>query len=63
MYCVRCKKNPTKIRAAHKYTIEYDAEQDKWVKSIGDVVYSCGLCLKELDIGDIYDILKQVDEL
>ncbi|MBA7638622.1 hypothetical protein ES703_46278 [subsurface metagenome] len=61
--CSSCGKEPTTILADHRYDIRYDKEQGKWVKETGEVVYVCGLCLEELDIHDIEDILRQVDEL
>ena len=61
--CSSCGGEPTQIYASHNYSIEYDEEQGKWVKEVGEAVYVCGLCLQELDTRDIEDILRQVDEL
>lgn len=62
--CPSCGKKPTEIRASHDYTIWYDEVQGRWVKETGQITYTCGLCLEELDVRvDIRDVLKQVDEL
>jgi len=63
MICPYCGREPKSILVSHDYDIEYDEEQKKWVKGTGDVVYSCGECQAELNVHDIKDILKQVDEL
>ena len=63
MDCPSCDKELTTILAQHEYTIRYDKEQEKWVKSDGDAEYACSSCLERLDIHDIEDILRQVDEL
>ena len=61
--CQSCGEEVTDILAAHNYSIYWDKEQGKWVKSDGTAVYVCSHCLEELDIHDIEDILRQVDEL
>jgi len=62
--CSTCGATVNEIGAAHSYLIEYSNEQEKWVKSIGDVIYSCPNCGEELNtIEELQEILKQVDEL
>ena len=39
--CQSCGKEVTDILAAHNYSIYYDKEQGKWVKSDGTAVYVC----------------------
>ena len=63
MECTSCGAEVTEILARHTYTISHSEEQGKWVKDCGDVTYSCGTCLEELDSRDIEDVLRQVDEL
>lgn len=63
LQCPSCGAILTEILVHHNYTIEYSEEQEKWVKSDGDASYLCVNCMEELDIGDIEDILRQVDEL
>lgn len=61
--CPHCGAVLDDVLASHNYSITYSSEQEKWVKSEGNVEYRCGNCIEELDIHDIEDILKQVDEL
>lgn len=61
--CPVCEGASTEIEVVHVYTLKYDEAQDKWVKSEGDVRYGCGMCALMLDIHDIEDILREVDEL
>lgn len=63
MECPHCGAELTEITVIHNYSIVYDKEQGKWVKQVGEVIYSCGDCEVILDIHNIEDILKQVDEL
>ncbi len=63
MKCPNCDRELTSILAQHSYSITYDREQEKWVKSCGDAEYACSMCLERLDTRDIEDILRQVDEL
>ncbi len=61
--CPSCGGEPIVILATHNYTIEYSKEQSKWVKRNDYVIYACGICLEDIGIHGIEDILKQVDEL
>lgn len=63
MKCPSCGGEITEILACHTYTISYNTEQGKWLKETGGVVYNCAICMDELGIHDIEDILRQVDEL
>ncbi len=63
MQCPYCGAELTEILACYNYAIEYSEEQERWVKSIGSVVYSCSNCTDELDTHQIEDVLRQVDEL
>lgn len=61
MQCPNCGAEITEILATHNYSIE--KHDEVWVKQVGGVIYSCSNCEVILDIHDIEDILKQVDEL
>jgi len=63
MQCPSCSQEVTEILAHHDYTIELDASTGNWHKNENGVVYSCSNCLEELNLHDIEDVLKQVDEL
>lgn len=63
MECPNCGwENPT-IDASHHYSIVFNYQQGKYVKEVGDVFYVCMHCHGELDVSDIEDVLKSVDEL
>jgi len=61
--CHSCGATITEIVAVHSYTIEYSEEQEAWVKTIGEAIYSCSNCEAVQDTDDIAEILRQVDEL
>ena len=61
MQCPSCGTEVTEVLARHDYSIELT--NGSWHKSDGEVSYVCGVCCSELDIDDIKDILKTVDEL
>ena len=63
MQCPTCRAEITKVFASHRYSITYCEASQQWVKSTGEAEYTCGTCLGDLDIHDIEDILKLVDEL
>jgi len=63
MICTECGAVDPEIMATHNYTIEYSEEDNKWVKTEGDAIYSCSNCEVILGIDEIADILRQVDEL
>lgn len=63
MQCPGCGAELTEIVARHDYILSYSGEQEKWVKDIGRVTYSCGNCSGELDTHDIAEALEQTDEL
>ncbi len=63
LHCPHCGAVVDEIIVSHSYVIARSDEQEKWTKHIGGVVYSCCHCGGEIDIVDIADILKQVDEL
>ena len=61
--CYSCGAIITELAVTHNYTIEYSEEQEKWIKTAGEAIYSCGNCGVIQDTDDIAEILKQVDEL
>ena len=63
MECPNCGSENPNIGAEHRYSITYDEEQSKYVKTVGEVIYVCLECLEEVAATSIEDILKSVDEL
>lgn len=49
------------INATHEYRIHQ--EEGKCRKTVGLVTYQCETCNAILSVGEIEDILRQVDEL
>ena len=50
------------IKAEHTYSIAMN-NRGRWIKSTGDVSYTCDECDAELSKSDIRDALEQTDEL
>ncbi len=63
MQCPSCKAENPEILARHNYTISYSEDQTKWVKNTGYVFYNCRNCEGPLELDEIEEALKQVDEL
>ena len=63
MICPNCENELIIICAAHHYSLTYSNEQEKWVKSVGAVLYSCGTCYIGLSVSDIIEALQQTDEI
>ena len=63
MQCPNCNGELAEILVTHEYAIDYSTEQEKWVKGVGWVTHTCSICGIELNISDIKDVLKEVDEL
>ena len=62
MECPECGEQLV-INAKHEYLIEFDEEQDCYVKKEGNVHYNCNLCGSSLSVREIAEILVTVDEL
>lgn len=62
MNCPECEQTLV-ISAKHEYIIEYNEEQECYVKDEGDVCYICNLCDTILSVSEIAEILVTVDEL
>ncbi len=62
MECPECEQTLV-INARHEYLIEFDEEQECYVKEEGVVHYNCNSCGTTLSVRQIAEILVTVDEL